>query len=413
MSSYRAFFRRGSTYLGNPSQPMRKPFIVSGHWGIGMDNRIYRADHCGSLIRPDKLKKARADYVHGRIKREQLDEVENEAILHALDLQRQAGMDVYSDGEFRRGFWLSAISDEFFEGMENEGIDYVRYPFLKDKKVAEAELLVPPNPVAKGKLALKKRITGREIEFLKDHCPGPFKITIPSPVTLSRGSYKKGVSDRFYPTWKDFFDNYTRLTAHEIKAIANDGVKYIQIDAPHYTRFMIPERRNQLTDLGIDLKEELGNVIAAENRCLRAARGTGATVALHICLGTFILGPQGPLGGAGAYDESIVRRLYNELEADVFLIEYSERTGSLESLRAVPKGKIISLGIINVRDPRVETADEIKRKLDIAAKYVPIENVTLCPNCGFSGGAIDAFVTEDVEKRKLSVLAEVAHQVWR
>ncbi len=108
----------------------------------------------------------------------------------------------------------------------------------------------------------------------------------------------------------------------------------------------------------------------------------------------------------------IVGRLIGELDADVFLIEYSERTGSLESLRAIPKGKTISLGIVNIRDPRVETADEIKRKLDIAARYVPMENLSLCPNCGFSGGAVDAFVSEDAEKRKLSVLADVAHEVW-
>jgi 5-methyltetrahydropteroyltriglutamate--homocysteine methyltransferase len=377
-----------------------------------MARKVYRADHCGSLLRPDSLKKARADFVHGRISRQQLDDAESKAILAVLDLQKQVGLDVYSDGEFRRGFWLSALSDEFFEGFENEGIDYIRYPFLKGKEVADAELLVPPNPIVKGKLALKKRITGRETEFLKEHAPGPFKITIPSPITLSRASYKKGVSERAYPTWKEFFDDYARLTEQEIRAIAADGVPYIQIDAPHYTRFMIPERRNQLTDLGVDLEEEFNNVVAAENRCLRAARGNGATVALHICLGTFILGPQGPMGGAGSYDESIVGRLISELDADVFLVEYSERTGSLETLRAVPKNKVISLGIVNIRDPRVETADEIKRKLDTAAKYVPMENLSLCPNCGFSGGAIDAFVSEDIEKRKLTVMAEVAHQVW-
>ncbi|MEJ8569946.1 cobalamin-independent methionine synthase II family protein [Microbaculum marinum] len=374
--------------------------------------QVYRADHCGSLIRPEKLRRARADFAHGRIDRDRLREVEDESILEAFELQRSAGVDIYSDGEFRRGFWLSAISEEFFEGMENEGIDYIRYPFLKGRDIADAALLVPPNPVVKGRLRLKKRITADEVAFLKANAPGPYKITVPSPVTLSRASYVEGISERAYPTWSDFFQHYTDLTAEEVSAIADDGVPYIQLDAPHYTRFIVPERRQQLTDLGIDLEEELATAIDAENRCLRAARKNGATVGVHICLGTFILGPQGPLGGAGAYDEEVVGRLLSELEADVFLMEYSDRAGSLETLRNAPKGKTVSLGIQNTRDPRVETTEEIQRKIETAARYVPLENLSLCPNCGFSGGAAETWLTEDVEKRKLEVLAETAHRVW-
>jgi 5-methyltetrahydropteroyltriglutamate--homocysteine methyltransferase len=136
------------------------------------------------------------------------------------------------------------------------------------------------------------------------------------------------------------------------------------------------------------------------------------TTAVHICLGTFILGPQGPLGGAGEYDQSLVGHLVGALDADVFLIEYSERTGSLEALRGVPKDKVISLGILNTRDPRVETPDEIKYRVDAAAKYVPMENLSICPNCGFSGAAADTWVTEDIEKRKLAVLVETADRIW-
>jgi 5-methyltetrahydropteroyltriglutamate--homocysteine methyltransferase len=373
---------------------------------------VFRADHCGSLIRPEKLRQARADFVHGRIDHSRLKEVEDTAIRDVLDLQKEAGLDVYSDGEFRRGFWLSAISEEFFDGLENEGIDYVRYPFLQGKSIQDADLLVPPNPIVKSKLRRKKRITGDEIPLLKNAAPGVFKITIPSPVTLSRASYKAGISESAYPTWREFFEDYTRLVADEIRDIVNDGVKYVQLDAPHYTRFMIPERRNQLTSLGIDLADELKAAIAAENACLRAAKADGVTTAVHICLGTFILGVPGALGGAGDYDEDVTARLINELDADVFLIEYSERVGSLESLRGIGKGKTISLGILNVRDPRVESEDEVLRKVETAAKYVPVERLSLCPNCGFSGGAIDAFVTEDIEKRKLAVLARVADRVW-
>ena len=374
--------------------------------------KIYRADHCGSLIRPASVKKARADFVHGRLRSEQLEAIEDEAILQVLALQREVGIDIYSDGEFRRGSWLAAISEEFIEGMRNEGIDYARHPYLKGKKIGDPEVEVPPNPVAFAKLRLRKRITGQEVQFLKRYAPGPFKITIPSPVTLSRSAYRQGVSDRVYPTWKDLFDDFTALLAAEIKAIVDDGVSYVQLDAPHYTRFIMPERRQQLIDQGIEPSQELAAVIDAENKCLRAAKRDGVTVAVHICLGTFILGVQGPLGGAGSFDEAILRQLLGELEADLFLIEYTQRSGGLQTLRAVPKGKVVSLGILNIRDPRIETRDEIMRQIDGASKYVPIENLSLCPNCGFSGSAADAFVTEDIEKRKLAVLVDTARQVW-
>jgi 5-methyltetrahydropteroyltriglutamate--homocysteine methyltransferase len=136
------------------------------------------------------------------------------------------------------------------------------------------------------------------------------------------------------------------------------------------------------------------------------------TTAVHICLGTFILGPRGPLGGAGEYDETLVGHLIGALDADVFLIEYSERTGSIETLRKVPGNKVVSLGILNTRDPRVETVDEIRFRVDAATKYIPVENLSICPNCGFSGAAVDTWIIEEIQKRKLAVLVAAAHKIW-
>jgi 5-methyltetrahydropteroyltriglutamate--homocysteine methyltransferase len=377
-----------------------------------MGKTVYRADHCGSLIRPQTLRTARVDHLHCRISDARLREIEDECILSALELQKDAGLQIFSDGEFRRDFWLSAVSDRFFDGMQNEGIDYTRHPYLKGKEIAEQEAYVPPNPVVKGKLSRKKRITRNEIEFLERHAPGAFKITIPSPVTLSRASYRQGVSDSVYPTWESLFFDYASLVAAEISDAVGDGVTYVQLDAPQYTRFIMPDRQKQLTDRGVDIHRELERSIAAENMCLRAAKRPNVTAAVHICLGTFILGAQGPLGGAGEYDQSLIGKLIDELDADIFLIEYSERTGSLAALRNVPKNKIISLGILNTRDPKVETPDEIKYRVDAAAKFIPLENLSICPNCGFSGAAVETWITEDIEKRKLAVLVETAAQIW-
>lgn len=379
-----------------------------------MAKRKYRADHCGSFIRPEKLRKARVDRLHGRIGDEQLAAIEDETILGVLKMQRNAGIEIYSDGEFRRAFWLSAISDKFFHGFEDRGIDYSRYPLLRGKDMSDHMELVPQVPVAVDRLRPKGRITGDEIAFLKKHSPGTFKMTVPSPVMLSPYQHQPGVSDKAYPTWKDFFDHFTALMAQEVKAIVDDGVTYVQVDAPFYSRFIVPERlKSQVLDQGLDPEKELAHVIAAENALLRAAKHDGVTVAVHICLGTYILGPQGALGGGGStYVAPTIGRIIDSLEADTFLIEYSGRSGSLESLRDVPKGKTISLGLINIRDPQVENVDALARLIDEATKYVPLEDLSICPNCGFSGASADAWIDEDTQRRKLDVMVETARRVW-
>jgi 5-methyltetrahydropteroyltriglutamate--homocysteine methyltransferase len=290
----------------------------------------------------------------------------------------------------------------------------VRFPFLRDQNIADPEEFVPQYPAVVDRLQKKGRITGDEITFLKKHSPGMFKITVPSPVTLAPTQYRPGISDRAYPTWEDFFEDFTRLMADEVGAIVDDGVTYVQVDAPGYSRFIVPERlKEQVLDKGLDPKKELEAVLASENKLLRAAKRDGVTVAVHICLGTYILGAQGPLGGAGStYEAPTVGRIIEALEADTFLIEYSERSGALDSLRDVPKHKTISLGLINIRDPRVETADELMRKLEAASKYVPMENLSICPNCGFSGAGADAWIGADIQRRKLDVLVETARRVW-
>jgi len=379
-----------------------------------MAKRAFRADHCGSFIRPERLRQARVDRLEGRIGDAELATVEDEAILGVLRLQRDVGIEIYSDGEFRRANWLAAISDKFFAGFEDRGIDYERYPFLRGQDLGGRRHLVPQVPVVVDKLRVKRRITGEEIGFLRKHAPGTFKITVPSPVTLVPSQYRPGISERAYPNWHAFFDDYTQLMADEIKAIVADGVTYVQVDAPGYSKFIVPERRQaQLLDLGLDPNKELDTLLAAENTLLRAAKRDGVTVAVHICLGTFVLGPQGPLGGAGStYQTSTVAETIGRLEADTFLIEYSERSGTLDSLRDVPKHKTISLGIVNIRDPQVEKVDDMVRKVEQASRFVPIENLSVCPNCGFSGASLDAWVTEDIQRRKLEVLVETARRVW-
>lgn len=372
----------------------------------------FRADHCGSLIRPDALRRARREVARGRMPREALKPVEDAAIIDALQRQRDVGLDVVSDGEFRRGTFLSAISTDYFNGMANEGVDLQRFPFLKDRNIEDADLLVPEIPAVVGKLSAKKRILAGECAFLTQHARAPWKVAIPSPVMLTRTSWRAGVTHRVYAGWRDLFDDYAGLIAAELAATIADGATYVQLDAPFYTRFLVPQRRAELTARGVDLNDELDRAIAADNRCLRAARAPGVTTAVHVCLGTFVLAEQGPLGGAGDYDRTIVGRLLNELDADVFLFEYSQRVGSLETLTEAPRDRVICLGVVNVRDPGVESVDEIMRRVEQAARYFPVEQMTLSPNCGFSGGAAAAFVDETVQWRKLANMVAAARKIW-
>jgi 5-methyltetrahydropteroyltriglutamate--homocysteine methyltransferase len=373
---------------------------------------IFRADHCGSLIRPKALLDARQSYVDGRIGACELEDVEDRAILGAIELQRSAGLQIFTDGEFRRKFWSSAISDKFFEGMQEAGPDLERYSGLKTVDYKSDTRHVVENPVVTGRLALKRGLADEEIAFLKRHVPGSFKITVPSPIQLKRTSYRAGISERAYPTWDEYFADFVRLVAQGLQDIVAQGVTYVQLDAPFYTRFIVRERREQLKQGGRDPDKELAGVIAAENECLRAAAAPGVTVATHICLGTYVLGPQGALGGAGTYDVDLLARLIEELEADVFLIEYSERTAATGLLRSVPRGKVIALGVINVRDPQVESEDAILRRVEGVAKYIPIENLSLCPSCGFSGGSAGSFVSEGTQRRKLELLVRAAERIW-
>jgi 5-methyltetrahydropteroyltriglutamate--homocysteine methyltransferase len=360
------------------------------------------------------LRKARVDRLRGRIGDAELSAIEDETILEVLAMQREAGIEIYSDGEFRRAFWLSAISDKFFHGFEDRGIDYERYPTLQGQDLSDRREFVPQVPVVVERLRTKDRITGDETRFLKKHAPGTFKMTVPSPVMLAPSQYRPGVSERAYPNWQAFFDHFTQLMAEEVKAIVDDGVTYVQVDAPGYSRFIVPERlKSQVLDKGLDPEAELDSLIAADNALLRAAKRDGVTVAVHICLGTYILGPQGPLGGGGSsYEAPTVGRIIDSLEADTFLIEYSGRSGALDSLRDVPRHKTISLGLVNVRDPQVETPDDLIRKLEAASKFVPMERLSISPNCGFSGASADAWIDEDTQTRKLDVIVETARRVW-
>jgi len=375
---------------------------------------VYRADHPGSFIRPAALRQARIDRAHGRIGDTELKHIEDEAILGVLALQREVGLDVQSDGEFRRKFFMTGPY-AVLEGVEDTVTpDFNRYPRLRD---VDSELLpevTRPTVIVVGRLRLKRRISGDEAAFLKRHATAPYKVTIPSPITLATHGtwFKPGVTDRFYPSIEAVWQALVELLAGEVRALVEDGVPYIQVDAPAYTRFMVSEQRAQLQDP----QKEFDRIVAMENALLQQARAPGVTSAVHICLGTFFLGDPTPLGGEPPvqYDPDWTGKLFGALDADVFQVEYTGRAqeGALQALRDVPKGKVVALGVINVRDPQLESQDDLLRKVDEAARYFPVDNLALISNCGFAGNNAGAFMSEEQQRRKLELLVDTARKVW-
>lgn len=372
---------------------------------------IHHADHCGSLLRPRHLREARRDHALGKLGAEALREIEDRAILDALEMQRALGLRIYSDGEFRRKVWNEAL--EAFDGMTDAGPNFERFPLMRKLDLAGNPELAAVNPVVTGKLRSKGRLTAAESAFLRQHAPGPYKITMPSPAMVTRGWLARPEGRAAYPDFDALIHDVAQLLAMEAKALADEGVPYIQLDAPGYRQFMVAGEMEKMRAQGLDPEHEFDILVEAENLILRSAKRPGNTVAVHICHGTYVFDGRGASGGGPApYDPARAAELYRRLEADVFLVEYTERGGGPESLRDAPQDKVYCMGVQNVRDPRIETPDEIMRKIEGAAKFVPLANLALCPNCGFSGAAADAWITPDIQKRKLEVLVETAAKLW-
>ena len=364
------------------------------------ERRAYRADHVGSLLRPAEVLRARAARAAGGLADDGLRAAEDQAILAALALQKQAGVDVYTDGELRRASFLSDLSDAV-EGFVPNHIDIEWHG---------------PNAGPEGSVALvvgaplrqHRRLTGHEIPFLQAHAPGPIKATLPSPTMFTDVSFKPGLTDRFYPSRSALLDTITSIMAGEIQALADEGVPYVQVDAPRYTFYVDPRLRERLRATGVDPDRGLDEALAADNACLLGVRREQMTLGIHLCRGN----NRSRWMSEGGYDP-IAEKLFGTLAFDRFLLEYDdERSGGFEPLRFVPPDKTVVLGLVSTKRPELESVDELRRRIDAAARYVPLERLALSPQCGFASVAAGNLVTEDDQRRKLERVAETARRVW-
>ena len=371
----------------------------------------YRAEHIGSLLRPSDLLQARVSHSQGNTTPEQLRELEDKHILEALEMQRQVGLDVYSDGEFRRA-WFAGAFEESTEGTvidPDAPADNRWQGQNREQANATSADISLALRVVGAKLKQVRRLTAHESDFLKQHAPGPFKVTIPGVMTRGIAWYKPGLTDKFYPTRADLVQDMVGMVQREVKALIDEGVSYIQLDSLDYViRLADPRRREQMTQVGEDLDNELEDTIAVDNACLNQAKGSGVTVALHMCRGN----NRSAWIAEGGY-EAVAEKAFGALQVDRFLLEYdTQRAGGFEPLRFIPKDKTVVLGLISTKDPTLESQDMLLRRIDEAAKYMPLQNLAISPQCRFASTAPGIMLTEEEQWRKLELVAEVASKVW-
>ena len=364
----------------------------------------YRAENLGSLLRPAELKKARQGFQEGRLGQEEFRRVEDDAVLKALERQKSIGLDIFTDGEFRRaGFQndLEEAVDGFVETDQPAVTRIWKGPGDQPEQLGTRH-------VVGGKLRQVRRLTETQTAFLSEHAPGPFKMTVPSPNQFPAITFQPGLTDRVYPTRSDLLIDLVSIIKDEISAIIQDGVRYIQLDEPRYSYYVDPIWRQHLRDLGEDPDKAFQEALAADNSCLEGARREGLTVAIHLCRGN----NQSKWYAEGGY-EPIAEALFGTLAVDRFLLEYdTERAGTFEPLRFVPKDKMVVLGLISSKVPELESKDDLLRRIEEASQYFPVENMALSAQCGFASMAAGNLLTEDEQWRKLELVVETARRVW-
>jgi 5-methyltetrahydropteroyltriglutamate--homocysteine methyltransferase len=264
-------------------------------------------------------------------------------------------------------------------------------------------------PMVAGKLRQVRRITGEEATFLKEHAPGPWKITMPGPLSIAGSLFEPGVTDQFYASRREFLAEIVQILRNEVSALHADGAPYIQLDSLHYVeRVADTTIRGRMSEQGEDPDAYLDELIANDNAVLDAARHAGVTLGLHMCRGN----NRSAWHAAGSY-EPIAEKAFNQLRVDRFLLEYdSERAGGFEPLRFVPKDKMVVLGLISSKEPTLEPMDTLRRRIEEAARYVDLERLAISPQCGFASTAPGNLLTWDEQRRKLELVVETARAVW-
>jgi methionine synthase II (cobalamin-independent) len=360
----------------------------------------FRAEQVGSLLRPPELLRVRAAYAEGSLPLKDLRAIEDRAIAQALEMQSRAGIDVLTDGELRRGSWLTDMAD----AVEGFVPDRVELKWNGPGGGTEGSTA----HVVGGRLRKMRKLTGHELPYLKKNAQGPYKVTLPAPSNFIVSSYKPGITDKVYPTRAALLKELAEIVRDDARWLVSQGANYIQLDAPYYSHYLDPRQRERFQRAGADPDEEFEKAVACDNEVLLGVPRDSVTLALHVCRGN----SRSRWYTEGGYD-AIAEKLFGTLEVDTFLLEYdSDRAGGFEPLRLVPSGKNVVLGLITTKEPKLESQDALCRRIEQAAKYVPLDRLALSPQCGFASVAAGNLLSADDQWRKLELVAQIARRVW-
>ena len=361
----------------------------------------FRADHVGSLLRPHELHELREKVRAGKAAAAELKAAEDKAIREVVKLQEDVGIQSVTDGEFRRDWWHIDFLHGF-DGVELSHGDI--YGEAKFKGTSEQ----PPMMLIEGKIRRSKPSMLSHFQFLKSVVKkGTPKFTMPSPAMLharaDRASLKK-----VYPDVDNLWADLTKAYREEIADLYKAGCRYLQIDDTTIAMWGDPKVQEQFRKLGDDPKKDAAMYADAVNAAIREVPDD-MTVAIHTCRGNF----KSTWLASGAYADFVAERVFTGLEVDAFFLEYdTERAGGFEPLRFVPKGKKVVLGLVSSKIPALEDKEALKRRIEAAAKFIPLENLCLSPQCGFSSTHHGNKLTVAQEAAKLKLCIDTAKEVW-
>jgi 5-methyltetrahydropteroyltriglutamate--homocysteine methyltransferase len=361
----------------------------------------FRADHVGSLLRPQELKQARADFKDRKISLQQLRELEDKSIRSAIALQESAGLQSVTDGEFRRAFWHV----DFLTGFDGIAATQGQYA-LKFHGEGGAESETKSMMVVKGKVKRSKPVMLDAFSFLKRNTNRVAKLCIPAPTYLHMRGGRKVVDAQAYPDIEEFWSDITRAYQEEIADLAKAGCRYLQIDDVSFATICDQNIRAQVRRDGED-PDALPFLYSKIISSILAEKPEGMGVTMHTCRGNHA----SMWMAEGGYD-AVAEAIF-QTAVDGFFLEYDTgRAGGFEPLRFVPKGKKVVLGLISTKTPRLEDKDQIKRRVEQASKYVPLENLCLSPQCGFASSEVGNRLSVDDQRRKLDLVAQTAREIW-
>jgi 5-methyltetrahydropteroyltriglutamate--homocysteine methyltransferase len=364
----------------------------------------YRADHVGSLIRPEALIKAREQTEQKTIPEAELKRIQQAAIRDVVRMQEELGLKLVTDGEYNRHSWHRDFMLKFQNVRMMPSKLTVRFHSAEGDRLHS-----PPTMQVTGKLARPNGggIFVDDFKFLASIARATPKITLPSPTVMHFRGGREAIDADAYPDIAEFYDDLSRLYREEIGDLAAAGCRYLQIDEVNLAYLCDPDLRRQVANIGEDPATLPQTYAKLLNDTIKD-RPQDMTVCMHLCRGNFA----GAWVAEGSY-EPIAELIFNEINVDGYFLEYdSTRAGGFEPLRFLPKGKIAVLGLVTTKSGKLESKDELKRRIDKASKHAPLEQLALSPQCGFSSGIGGNTMDVAGEIAKLRLVVETAREVW-